>query len=113
MEALTTDVYMQTPDGERWVQWRDTVVIPAYGEVRIRIRFDYEPGFNLNGKTVFHVRLRCGLSAFFRGGASGGPACRQDGAALFSPLRKIYRPPPTVSLPAARGHWHDHVLAHA
>jgi FtsP/CotA-like multicopper oxidase with cupredoxin domain len=57
MEALTTDAYMQTPGGERWVQWRDTVVIPAYGEVRIRIRFDYEPGFNLNGKTVFHCHF--------------------------------------------------------
>lgn len=50
---------MQTsPDGESWSQWRDTIIIPAYGKVKIWIRFPKRPGFNLDGKTVFHVSWR-------------------------------------------------------
>jgi FtsP/CotA-like multicopper oxidase with cupredoxin domain len=38
-------------------QWRDTVVIPPYGMVRIRIRFDPPLLVNLNGKSVFHCHM--------------------------------------------------------
>jgi len=38
-------------------QWRDTVVVPPYGMVRIRIRFDGAPLVDLNGKSVFHCHM--------------------------------------------------------
>jgi FtsP/CotA-like multicopper oxidase with cupredoxin domain len=38
-------------------QWRDTVVVPPYGMVRIWIRFEPSPLVNLNGKSVFHCHM--------------------------------------------------------
>jgi FtsP/CotA-like multicopper oxidase with cupredoxin domain len=38
-------------------QWRDTVVIPPYGMVRIWIRFDAPLLVDLNGKSVFHCHM--------------------------------------------------------
>eukprot|EP00529_Nitzschia_sp_RCC80_P016040 CAMPEP_0113500606 /NCGR_PEP_ID=MMETSP0014_2-20120614/32433_1 /TAXON_ID=2857 /ORGANISM="Nitzschia sp." /LENGTH=669 /DNA_ID=CAMNT_0000394983 /DNA_START=103 /DNA_END=2109 /DNA_ORIENTATION=+ /assembly_acc=CAM_ASM_000159 len=38
-------------------QWRDTVVVPPYGQVRIWIRFEPAPLVDLNGKSVFHCHM--------------------------------------------------------
>ena len=38
-------------------QWRDTVIVPPYGQVRIWIRFEPAPLVDLNGKSVFHCHM--------------------------------------------------------
>ena len=57
--SLTTDAWKTEPDGDAYNQWRDTIIIPAYGEVKVWIRFPHLPKkYDLNGKTVFHVSRR-------------------------------------------------------
>ncbi|EFN50741.1 hypothetical protein CHLNCDRAFT_142543 [Chlorella variabilis] len=55
-KSLTSDTYKD--DGDTYSHWRDTIIIPAYGEVKIWIRFDTLPKkYDLNGKTVFHCHF--------------------------------------------------------